>query len=92
MCLLTWLQLAITAYDKAQQPTTNYIVRPLQKGTQTFAEKGMIFSAIWGRLTAHLKIHGHVQWQKCAQHKVWQDDQITYKSSQTACALAKCQN
>ena len=37
MCFTTWLQLAITAYKEAQQPITNYIVGPLQKGTQTFA-------------------------------------------------------
>lgn len=55
MCFTTWLQLAITAYEEAQQPITSYIVRPLQKGTQTFAEKGMTSSAMWGRFTAHLK-------------------------------------
>ena len=54
MCFTTWLQLAINAYEEAQQPITNHIVRPLQKGTQLFAEKGMSSSAIWGRFTAHL--------------------------------------
>ena len=55
MCFTTWLQLAVTTYEEAQQPITNYIVRPPQKGTQTFAEKGMTSSAIWGQFTAHLK-------------------------------------
>ena len=36
MCFTTWLQLAINAYEEAQQPITNHIVRPLQKGTQLF--------------------------------------------------------
>ena len=55
MCFSTWLQLAVTAYEEAQQPITNYLLRPLAKGTQTFAEKGMTSNAIWGRFTAHLK-------------------------------------
>ena len=48
MCFTTWLQLAVTVYEEAQQPITYYIVRPLQKG--------MTSSAIWGRFSAHLKI------------------------------------
>ena len=55
MCFTTWLQLAVSAYEEANQPITNHIVRPLHKGTHIFAEKGMTSSAIWGRFTAHLK-------------------------------------
>ena len=55
MCFTTWLQLAVVAYEEAHQPITNYLVRPLAKGTHTFVEKGMTSSAIWGRFTAHLK-------------------------------------
>lgn len=58
MCFTTWLQLAVSAYDAAQQPITNHLVRPLQRGTQSFAEKGMTSSAIWARFTAHLKTMG----------------------------------
>ena len=50
-----YLQLAINAYEAAQQPITNRIVRPLQQGTQIFAERGTPSSAIWGRFTARLK-------------------------------------
>ena len=34
MCHLTWLLLllAVVAYEEAQQPFTNYLVRPLAKG------------------------------------------------------------
>ena len=55
MCFTTWLQLLVTSSEEARQPITNYIVRPLHKGTHTFAEKGMTSSAIWARFTSHLK-------------------------------------
>ena len=55
MCFTTWLQLAVQAYEEDMQPITNYFVRPLQKGTKVFAEKGMSSSAIWARFTTHLK-------------------------------------
>ena len=61
MCFTTWLQLAITVYQDALQPITNYIVRPVQRGTSTFMEKGMSSAAIWGRLTTHLKAFGLYQ-------------------------------
>ncbi len=55
MCFSTWLALAIDANLAAGQPITNYIVRPLVKGTSTFAETFMKSDAIWHRLTKHLK-------------------------------------
>lgn len=58
MCFTTWLQLATAAHEEAKQPITNYIMRPLHKGTKTFAEKPMTSSAIWARFTLHLKNAG----------------------------------
>ena len=58
MCFTAWLQLATAAYEEAKQPITNYVVRPLHKGTKTFAEKPMTSSAIWARFTLHLKNAG----------------------------------
>ena len=58
MCFTAWLQLAAAAYEEAKQPITNYVVRPLHKGTKTFAEKPMTSSAIWARFTLHLKNAG----------------------------------
>ena len=55
MCFTTWLQLLVANNEEAKQPITNYIVRPLIKGTQNFAEKGMTSSAIWARFTLHLE-------------------------------------
>ena len=55
MCFTTWLQLLVNASEEAKQPITNHLVRPLQRGTHTFAEKGMTSSAIWARFTSHLK-------------------------------------
>ena len=52
------LQQAAAAYEEAKQPITNYIVRPLHKGTKTFVEKPMTCSAIWARFTLHLKNAG----------------------------------
>ena len=58
MCFTAWLQLAAASYEEAKQPITNYIMRPLHKGTKTFAEKPMTSSAIWARFTLHLKTAG----------------------------------
>ena len=55
MCFTTWLQLAVETSKDLNQPSTNYIVRPLQRGTKVFAEKGMSSSAIASRFNAHLK-------------------------------------
>ena len=55
LCFSSWLQLSIDAHLAAGQPITNYLVRPLLKGTSTFAEKGMDASSIWQRLAKHLK-------------------------------------
>ncbi len=55
MCFSTWLHLAIATHLAAGQPITNYIVRPLLKGTSTLAETPMGSGAIWHRLTKHLK-------------------------------------
>ena len=59
MCFTAWLQLAAVAYEEAKQPITNYVMRPLHKGTKTFAEKPMTSSAIWARCTLHLKTAGN---------------------------------
>ncbi len=55
MCFTTWLQLAVESSEDLKQPITNYIVRPLQRGTKVFAEKGLSSSAIAGRFNAHLR-------------------------------------
>ena len=55
MCFTTWLQLLVIASQEAKQPITNRIVRPLLKGTHTFAEKGRTSSAIRTRFPSHLK-------------------------------------
>ena len=57
LCFTTWLQLAVPAYEDARQPITNYVVRPLNRGSKTFAEKCMTSSAIWARFTHHLKVN-----------------------------------
>ena len=48
--LLAWLLLCL-----AHILDTLDLVRPLLKGTSTFAEKGMDASSIWQRLAKHLK-------------------------------------
>ena len=55
MCFTTWLQLAVESSEDLKQPITNYIGRPLQRGTKVFAEKSMSSSAIARRFNAHLK-------------------------------------
>ena len=55
LCFTTWAQLAVPAYEEARQPITNHVVRPLGRGSKTFAEKCMTSSAIWARFTHHLK-------------------------------------
>ena len=55
LCLPTWLQLAVTYFAEAGQPMTNFRTRPLQVGTQLYAEKGMTSSNAWARLTKLLK-------------------------------------
>ena len=57
LCFTTWLQLAVPAYEEAKQPITNHVVRPLGRGSKTFAEKCMTSSAIWARFTHHLKVN-----------------------------------
>ena len=46
--------MVLLAHKDAKQPTTNYIVRPVQKGTKVFAEKGMTARA------SVIACHGHV--------------------------------
>ena len=55
LCISTWLPLAVDAYAEAQQPITNYVVRPSQPDQSSFKEEGMTSSALWHRLTLHLK-------------------------------------
>ena len=57
LCFTTWLRLAVPAYEDARQPITNYVIRPLGRGSRTFAEKAMTSSAIWARFTHHLKVN-----------------------------------
>lgn len=47
-CFTTWLHLATIAYEEAQQPVTNHVLRPLQKGN------------VMG-LHSIFKDHGHVE-------------------------------
>ena len=58
LCFSSWLQLAIYSYHAAGQPITNFLTRPLLKGTTQFAEKGMSCSNTWARLTGQLKAQG----------------------------------
>ena len=39
LCFATWLHFAVPAYEEARQPFTNYVVRPLGRGSKMFAEK-----------------------------------------------------
>ena len=57
LCFTTWLQLAVPAYEAARQPITNYVARPLERGSKVFADKCMTSSAIWARFTHHLKVN-----------------------------------
>jgi len=58
LCFSTWLQLAVHHYAAAGQPIINFITRPLQVGTKTYAEKGMTCSNAWACLTKYLKALG----------------------------------
>ena len=55
LCVSTWLGLAVHHYAEAGQPIINYITRPLQVGTNLYAEKPMTCSNTWARLTKYLK-------------------------------------
>ena len=55
LCLSTWLARAVQQHAEAGQPITNFITRPLQVGTNLFAEKSMSCSNVWARLTKYLK-------------------------------------
>ena len=73
MCFSTWLQMAVHHHADAGQPITNYITRPLGVGTKQFAEKPMIASNAWARLTKCLKALDMYTGQ-CPQHKERQHD------------------
>ena len=55
LCMSTWLPLAIHAYAVAGQPITNFITRPLERGSKLFAEQAMTCSNAWARLVKVLK-------------------------------------
>ena len=58
LCFASWLQLAIHSYHAAGQPITNFLTRPLLKGTKDFVEEAMSCSNTWARLTGQLKAQG----------------------------------
>ncbi|KAL0036933.1 hypothetical protein WJX77_005762 [Trebouxia sp. C0004] len=58
LCFTSWLRPAVALYASAGQPITNVLTRPLDKGTQVYAEKGMTSSVIWARLVKYLKAYG----------------------------------
>lgn len=63
LCFSTWLQLAVHHYSAAGRPVTNHITRPLQVGSQVFAEKATSSSNVWARLVKQLKELGMYQGQ-----------------------------
>ncbi|KAL0020901.1 hypothetical protein WJX77_008863 [Trebouxia sp. C0004] len=58
LCFTSWLRPAVALYASAGRPITNFLTRPLDKGTQVNAEKGLTSNAIWARLTKYLKAYG----------------------------------
>ena len=47
LCFTSWLRPAVALYAAAGQPITNFLTRPLEKGTKAYAEKGMTCNAVW---------------------------------------------